>query len=168
MFAEQLLWFIIRNKMWWQRKLPPLLWTIKYWHQLLSDYTVIVCLFVSRMGWVLSVLLSKLACLIETWEYRDAILEKEFINAKTLLATAIPVYFKINTFWRIMSSSLLIHYDLYIWINEIYAFNNPFNQCAVSVVDSTTTDADTSSLGVHLSVDIIEEIEMCCLEKIFD
>ena len=32
----------------------------------------------------------------------------------------------------------------------------------------STTDADTSSLGVHLSVDIIEEIEMCCLEKIFD
>ena len=51
---------------------------------------------------------------------------------------------------------------------NLLCFNNPFNQSAVSVVDSTTTDADTSSLGVHLSVDIIEEIEMCCLEKIFD
>ena len=56
-----------------------------------------------------------------------------------------------------------------MWFNENLYFNNPSNQCAlVSVVDSTTTDADTSSLGVHFSVDIIEEIEMCCLEKIFD
>ena len=69
---------------------------------------------------------------------------------------------------KLTTLKIFLHYNV-IWINENLYFNNPSNQCAVvSVVDNTTTDADTSSLEVHFSVDIIEEIEMCCLEKIFD